>query len=99
MRSVIRIGQKTIGEGHPIFITAECGVTSNYDMEITKKLVDAVAEAGADAIKLIFWFPEEFMSDHTVTYEYETVNGKTSENMFQMLDKLRFTVEEWKDLK
>jgi|SRR3989344_203425 len=99
MRSEIRIGKRTIGDGHPLFITAECGVTCNYDMDITKKLVDTVAEAGGDAIKLIFWFPEEFMSDHAVSYEYETVNGKTSENMFEMLDKLRFSLDEWKDLK
>ena len=99
MRKEIRIRNRIIGIDRPLFIVAECGVTCNYDMEITKKLIDVVHNSGADAIKLIFWFPEEIMSDRTVTYTYETVSGPKSENMYNMLDKLRFTLEEWREIK
>ena len=99
MRNEIKIRNHTIGEGHPLFIVAECGVTCNYDMKIAKELIDVVQESGADAIKFIFWFPEEIMSDKTITYEYETVNGSKSENMFEMLDKLRFSIEQWQEIK
>ena len=99
MRSEIKIRNRTIGEGHALFIVAECGCTCNYDMKITKELIDVVHESGADAIKFIFWFPEEIMSDKTVTYEYDTINGRKSENMFEMLDKLRFSIEQWQDIK
>ena len=99
MKKEIRIRDKIIGQNRPLFIVAECGVTCNYDMNIAKKLVEVVGETGADAIKFIFWFPEEIMSDRTVEYSYETVNGTVTENMFDMLDKLRFTLDEWRELK
>lgn len=99
MRAEIRIGSKALGEGHPVFIMAEAGVTCNYDVTITKELIDVVREAGADAIKLIFWFPDEIMSDRSVTYTYDTVDGVRTENMYEMLNKLRFTFEQWQEIK
>ena len=78
MRDTIRIGTRTLGAERPLFLMAECGVTCNYDMAITRDLIDAVREAGADAIKFIFWFPDELMSDRTVSWEYETLDGPRS---------------------
>lgn len=99
MKKQISIQNKVIGDNQPIFIIAECGVTCNYDMKITKKLIDIVHESGADAIKFIFWFPEEIMSDRTVEYTYQTLDGPKSENMFEMLCKLRFTLDQWREIK
>lgn len=99
MKKEIHIKNKVLGENRPLFITAEIGVTCNYDMKITKDLIDVVHDTGADAVKLIFWFPEEIMSDKTITYTYETTKGKESENMYEMLNKLRFTLDEWHELK
>jgi sialic acid synthase SpsE len=99
MKKEIKIGNKIIGKNHPLFITAEIGITCNYDIKITKQLIDVVHDTGADAVKLIFWFPEEIMSDKTINYDYDTVNGRVSENMFEMLDKLRFSFEQWKEIK
>ena len=99
MDKTIQIGNRTIGDGHPLFITAECGVTCNYDMKITKELVDVVKESGADAIKLLLNFPEEVMSGREDIYEYDTLDGKKSENLFDMLDELRFTLDEWREIK
>ncbi|MCM8811714.1 MAG: N-acetylneuraminate synthase family protein [Candidatus Omnitrophica bacterium] len=99
MRQEIQIRDRVIGQERPLFIMAECGVTCNYDMSITRELIDAVKEAGADAIKLIFWFPDEIMSDKTITYSYETLEGPKSENMHRMLNRLRFTFEQWMEIK
>lgn len=99
MRSEIKIRDHSIGPNHPLFIMAECGVTCNYDMQITKDLIDVVHDSGADAIKFIFWFPEEIMSDKTVVYSYETADGTKSENMFDMLSKLNFTLDQWREIK
>ena len=99
MKDQIRIRNRVLGEDRPVFITAEVGVTCNYDMKISKELIDVAHEAGADAAKFIFWFPEEIMSDKKITYTYQTVRGTQSENMYEMLSKLRFTLGEWRDLK
>ena len=99
MRSEIRLGNKMIGERQPLFIIAEIGVTCNYDIKITKELIDVVRESGADAVKCIFWFPDEIMSDKTVPFTYETVRGLKTENMYDMLSKLRFTLDQWREVK
>lgn len=99
MRNEIQIGSRIIGEGQPLFIVAECGVTCNYDMRIARELIDVVQESGADAIKFIFWFPDEIMSDKTIDYTYQTVHGVQSENMYEMLSKLRFGLDQWKEIK
>ncbi len=99
MRTEIQMRNRTISEDHPLFIIAEVGVTCNYDMKITKDLIDVVHNSGADAVKFIFWFPEEIMSDKTITYTYETVHGTKSENMYEMLSQLRFTLDEWREVK
>jgi sialic acid synthase SpsE len=99
MEKEINIRSKTIGHNDPVFIIAECGVTCNYDMQVTKQLIDVVNSSGADAIKFIFWFPEEIMSDKTVRYEYDTTSGIKSENMYEMLNGLRFSLEEWFEIK
>jgi N,N'-diacetyllegionaminate synthase len=99
MRKEIQIRNRTVGEGHPLFIVAECGVTCNYDMKIAKELIQVVRESGADGIKFIFWFPEEIMSDKNVLYEYDTINGRKSENMYEMLSQLSFSLDQWQEIK
>lgn len=99
MLKPITIRNRVISEDHPVFIIAEAGVTCNYDMKITKELIDAVHEAGADAIKFFFLFPDELMSDRTVTYTYETLEGAKTENMYEMFQKLRFSLEQWHEIK
>lgn len=51
MSSTVRIGDREIGEGHPVFIVAEIGINHNGSVELAKKLIDASVEAGCDAVK------------------------------------------------
>src|SRR3989344_422946 len=99
MRQEIKIGNRTLGDHHPLFIMAECGVTCNYDLDLTKQVIDVVAESGADGIKFIFWFPDEIMSDKGIDYTYETTSGTKTENMYTMLSKLKFSFDQWKQVK
>jgi len=52
MKTTIRIGDRTVGKGHPVYVIAEIG--SNHDSDINKArdLIRAAAEAGADAFKM-----------------------------------------------
>jgi sialic acid synthase SpsE len=49
--SVINIGSREIGDGHPCFIIAEAGVNHNGSIDLAKRLVDIAVDAGADAVK------------------------------------------------
>jgi N-acetylneuraminate synthase len=47
----IRIGDRAIGDGHPVFVVAEIGINHNGDLAIAKRLIDAAVHAGVDAVK------------------------------------------------
>lgn len=48
----MKIGQREIGLGHPPFLIAEMSGNHNQSLERALEIVDAAADAGADAIKL-----------------------------------------------
>ena len=47
----VRIGDKTVGDGHPCFISLEPGAT-HTGLESAKMMAEAAAKAGADAVKV-----------------------------------------------
>jgi N-acetylneuraminate synthase len=51
-------GSRVIGEGHPTYVVAEIGINHNGSVEIAKKLIDAAADAGCDAVKFQKRTPE-----------------------------------------
>lgn len=51
MLNEIKIGNKTIGSAHPVFVIAEAGINHNGSLSIAKKLVNIAKNAGVDCIK------------------------------------------------
>lgn len=47
----VKVGTKLIGPGCPCFVIAEIGINHNGDMAVCKKLIDAAAATGCDAVK------------------------------------------------
>lgn len=58
MTREIQIGEKMVGDGHPVYIIAEAGINHNGDIENAKKLIDAAKHAGVDAVKFQKRTPE-----------------------------------------
>lgn len=48
----IQIGNKKVGDEYPTFIVAELSANHNQDYDVAVKTIKAMAEAGADAVKL-----------------------------------------------
>jgi N-acetylneuraminate synthase len=51
MSREIKIGSRTVGDGHPAYIIAEIGINHNGDLGIAKQMIDAAVHAGVDAVK------------------------------------------------
>ncbi len=53
MRTIrhINIGNRLVGERQPTYIIAEIGINHNGNPEIARRLIDAAAKAGVDAVK------------------------------------------------
>ena len=54
MRTV-NLGNVAVGGDHPPYIVAEVGSNHNGDMDLCLRLIDAAAEAGANAVKFQSW--------------------------------------------
>jgi N-acetylneuraminate synthase len=47
----VRIGNRLIGPGQPIFFVAEIGINHNGSLDIAKLMIDEAVECGCDAVK------------------------------------------------
>jgi len=58
MKREVMIGNRPVGDGHPVYIIAEAGINHNGDVEIAKQLIQAAKHAGVDAVKFQKRTPE-----------------------------------------
>lgn len=47
----VKIGNRTVGPGHPCYVVGEIGINHNGELNLARKLIDCAALAGADAVK------------------------------------------------
>jgi sialic acid synthase SpsE len=66
----VKVGKRFIGEKRPCFIIAEAGSNHNRSLAQAKKLIDAAAEAGADAVKFQIYTAEGLYSKYTPPFKY-----------------------------
>ena len=83
----IKVGNRVIGIGEPIFLTAEIGPAHLGKVENAKLLIRSAAEAGFDGADI-------FMAD---PYDFNYCNPPNRDS-FGAWTRLRFTPEEWKSL-
>lgn len=61
----IKINDRSIGPGHPVFFIAEIGINHNGSCDMALRLIDQAVEAGAEAVKFqkrdvpVVYSPEE----------------------------------------
>jgi len=51
MPQPIRIGERLVGPGQPVYVVAEIGINHNGSLELAKQLIEAAIGAGCDAVK------------------------------------------------
>jgi sialic acid synthase SpsE len=102
---MVKFGEKSVGHGHPCFITFEAGPTHD-GLESANRLVTLAAEAGADAIKFQILDPDRLVADKKQLFSYEVlldretgVTETVSEPLYDILLRRSLHPKEWKALK
>jgi N-acetylneuraminate synthase len=78
MQRRVKIGNRFVGEGEPVYITGEIELKHNGDVAIAKKLIDAAVLAGCDAVKFQKGTPELCVPEEQKNIQRETPWGVMS---------------------
>jgi N,N'-diacetyllegionaminate synthase len=81
-----------------IFIIAEAGVNHNGSIKIAKKLIDAAAYSGADAVKFQTFQAENLVSKTAKKAEYQKKTTDAKESQFDMIKNLELDSSAHKEL-
>lgn len=91
-----KIGNKTIGDGHPTYVVAEIGINHNGDLENAKKMIDAAKHAGVDAVKFQKRTPELCVPDNQKNQMRETPWGYIT--YLEYRNKVEFGESEYREI-
>jgi len=86
--ATLRVGDRLIGAGAPVFVIAEAGVNHNGDTALARKLVAAAAAAGADAVKFQTFRTEALVARTAPKAAYQVETTGDGESQLEMLRKL-----------
>ena len=96
MKREIKVGNRMIGDGHPVFIIAEIGINHNGSLDIAKKLIQGAKAAGADAVKFQKRTPEICVPKDQWNIERDTPWGRMTYIDYRY--KVEFSKEDYADI-
>lgn len=105
MNRILKLGDRKIGDGHPVYIVFEAGPTHD-GLESARQLVQHAARAGADAVKFQVLDPDRLVPDKTQMFQYKILLNKAtgesktvSEPLYDILRRRYLSFEQWRELK
>lgn len=96
MARTVKIGDRTVGPGHPVFVIGEIGINHNGDVKLAKQLIDAAALAGCDAVKFQKRTPELCVPPEQRDMPRETPWGVMS--YLEYKERIEFGVDEYAEI-
>jgi len=88
-------GKRKIGPGEPCFIIAEMSGNHNHDFERARKIIEAAAEAGVDAVKLQTYTADTMTINCNNDYFQVKVNDAWAGNTLYKLYEWAYTPWDW----
>lgn len=88
MHPSVEIGGRRIAEDAPCYVIAEIGVNHNGDVGLAHRLIDAAAEAGADAVKFQTYVTDELVMSDVRQAAYQSRNLGEAGTQADMLRQL-----------
>jgi N-acetylneuraminate synthase len=94
--AVVKIGNRYVGDGEPVFVIAEIGINHNGSLEIAKKLIDGACLAGCDAVKFQKRTPEKCVPRDQWFVERDTPWGRMT--YIDYRHRIEFGVREYAEI-
>jgi len=92
----VKVGNRFIGDGEPVYIVAEIGINHNGSIELAKKLIDGAVFAGCDAVKFQKRTPELCVPKDQWNIERDTPWGRIS--YIEYRHKVEFGFNEYEQI-
>lgn len=92
----IKIKDRFIGDGHPVFVVGEIGINHNGDVEIAKKIIAGAKHAGVDAVKFQKRTPEICVHKDQWNIERDTPWGRMTYIDYRY--KVEFNEEQYTEI-
>jgi N-acetylneuraminate synthase len=92
----VKIANRYVGDGEPVFVIAEIGINHNGSVELAKKMIAGAASAGADAVKFQKRTPELCVPRDQWDIERDTPWGRMK--YIDYRHKTEFGVDEYSEI-
>ena len=92
--SVVRIGNRLVGPGQSTLVVAEIGINHNGKLDLAKRLIEAAAHAGCDAVKFQKRTVDVVYSREELARPRESPYGTTNGDLKRGLELDREAYEE-----
>lgn len=92
------MGNKKIGDGCPTFVIAEMAWSHDGSRGKARKIIDAAADAGADAICFHLTSMEDYMVPHYRTGKGRVSAGKETLPIYKYLKNINLGRKDWAEL-
>ena len=89
------IGEKIVGDGHPMFLIAEVAQAHDGSLGMAHAYIDAAAEAGADAIKFQTHIADQ---ESTMDEPFRVKFSKQDLSRYDYWKRMEFTADQWAGL-
>jgi N,N'-diacetyllegionaminate synthase len=86
--AVIAVGQRMVGATQPAYFIAEAGVNHGGDVDAARRMIDAAADAGADAVKFQMFRADDLVtrSAGTAAYQHAATGADTQHALLRELE-------------
>ena len=83
----VELGNVPVGEEHPPYVIAEIGSNHNGDMDLCRRLIDAAADAGANAVKFQSWTESSLIAREE--YDRNPYHSDKKKHFWSLRDMVR----------
>ena len=98
MARTIKVGNRLVGEGQPVYLVAEAGINHNGDVGLARQLIAAAHKVGADAVKFQSFETDRFICKSALSAPHVDRELGVDGTFYDLLKKLELPPDAYPEL-